>query len=217
MTELWRVSVHHPSTPPLQEKRCRCVCMVRLIVPGCDLRSIQPLIALLKCHIEKQARVKSLFFSCAQHIFTNSHIDSLSFPHSLACTPLHTPHTRPHGEWCLHKCPLFPPPSPPFSHSLSLSLPWLVFRHAGSSTLGCTRSPPALPLPPSSSLYISPVRHLHGNVERDLCPWRAVWRSGVFRVGGGGVGCSGRGAEDKEGREGSGGTQYAHPGRPGHR
>lgn len=34
------------------------------------------------------------------------------------------------------------------------------------------------------------------------------------------MGCSeraGRGAEDKKGREGSGGTQYAHPGRPGHR
>ena len=103
-----------------------CVCRggggVKLVVLGCDPCSIQPVIASLKCHIEKQACVKFFFFFffLLSHIFTNSHVDSLSFPHILTCTPLHT-HTRPHGEWCLHKCPpLFPPPSPPSSHSLSL-------------------------------------------------------------------------------------------------
>lgn len=95
---------------------------VKPVVLGCDPCSIQPVIASLKCHIEKQACVKFSFFFLLSHIFTNSHIDSLSFPHILTCTPLHT-HTRPHGEWCLHKCPpLSPPPSPPSSHSLSPSL-----------------------------------------------------------------------------------------------
>ncbi len=98
------------------------VCMwwwggVQLVVLSCDPSATQPVIASLKCHIAKQPCVKSFFLFLLSHLFTNSHIDSLSSPHNLACTPLHT-HTRPHGEWCLHKCP--PHPSPPFSHSLSL-------------------------------------------------------------------------------------------------
>lgn len=40
------------------------------------------------------------------------------------------------------------------------------------------------PFPSPPSLYIFPLRHLHGNVERDLCPWRALWQSGVFWVRG---------------------------------
>lgn len=101
------------------------------------------------------------------HIFTNSHIANRSFPH----TPAHL-YTLTQGPMGSGVCTN----APSSLLSLSRSLSRLVFRHAGSSTLGCTRSPPALPLPPSFllSLYISPVRHLHGNAERDLCPWRAV-------------------------------------------
>lgn len=152
---------------------------IRLIVLSCDPSSIQPLIASLKCHIEKQARVKCIFSPSPlafTHIHKFTHWQS-SF-HTQSCM-----HTFTHSHkvpWVVVSAQMPPPPSPLFS----LSLPWLVFRHAGSSTLGCTRSPPALPLPPSS-LYISPVRHLHGNVERDLCPRRAMWRCGVFQVGGG--------------------------------
>lgn len=115
-------------------------------------------------HIERELLKKSV--SCS---YTYSHIDSLShnLSHSVLLEHGSTLTQVPTGSGVCTNSPLFPP----FSHSLPPSLPRLVFRHAGSSTLGCTRTPPRSSLP---SLYISPVRHLHGNLERDLCPWRAV-------------------------------------------
>lgn len=72
--------------------------------------------------IQMNKLVSNLFFLppffLLSHIVTNSHIDNFPFPHGLSRTPLHTL-TRPHGEWCLHKCPLFPPP---LSSFLSFSL-----------------------------------------------------------------------------------------------
>lgn len=123
----------YPSSPGEKAERCFKVCVVRAY--SCLAADLLRFNAI----IDKQACVKAPFFPLflLSHIFTNSHIDSFSFPHCLSRTPLHT-RTRPHGEWCLHKCPLLP-----LSLILS-SLPWLVFRHAGSSTLGCTCSLPPL-------------------------------------------------------------------------
>lgn len=171
----------------------------------------QSLIASVKCHIEKHACVKS-FLLLLSHIFTNSHIDSLSFPHSLECTPLHT-HTRPHGEWCLHKCPLFPPPAPPFSHSLSLDsfsdMPAQAHLAAHALPLHFPYLPPPFTFLPCG---ISMATWKETSVLGEQCDEVGCFgwggRQGLYRV---------EGAEDKEAREGSEGVQYAHPGRPQHR
>lgn len=154
------------------------------------------------------------------HIFTNSHIGSLSFPHSLAQTPLHTD-TRPHGEWCLHK----PPPLASYlssftlilslSHSLSLD----SFSDMPAQAHLAAHAPPpppatplALPLPHSLPPSLPPFTFLPCDIS--MATWKETSVLGEQCDGAGckgwGGGCS-KEAQDKEGIEGSGGCTVCPP------
>lgn len=98
---------------------------------------------------------------------------------------LYTVARGPHEEGCLSQHP------PPLTSFLPLSLSSTRFKSCRleHTWLHILSSPPFL--------YISPVRHRHGNAERDLCPWRAVWQSGVFRVVWRGKGRWGEGSNER--------------------
>lgn len=136
-----------------------------------------------------------LLFLALAHIHRFTRRQSF-FSHTVLHKHRYTLTQGPMGSGVCTRTPRPPPPLPPppptspplLSSSLALS-PSLSFdsfsdmpaqahlaAHPPPPPTTTTTTLPALPQPPSlpPSLYISPVRHLHGNVERDLCPWRAV-------------------------------------------